>query len=154
MTIRTKISKDMLERLHIPKDRYDRIMSYIDQMIIDYNGNPVDIIKEIKLNLKGNERYLGVYATGSFFHPLFKKMSEKEKSDFMDEIAKGLKLDNEKVSKIQTYLMENLPKYLDENLPNIQALQNIISSQFSDVEKDFIIFILGLVDFIEEFSVR
>ena len=40
-------------------------------MMKDYKGHPVDIIKEIPLNLEWNERYFAVFTAGNFLSPTF-----------------------------------------------------------------------------------
>ena len=71
------INKDILRELNIQDDRYGYIMSYVMQMIKDYNGYIVDITKEIPLNLKGKERYFAMFTVGNAFAPAFSSMNKE-----------------------------------------------------------------------------
>ena len=154
MTDGATISKNILERLKISEDRFNHIMLYIGQMIKDYKGSPIDVIKEIDLNLKGNERYIALYATGSYFHNKFIKMSDVNQSEFVDSITDGLKISGERADKIQEYMMKITEEYFNKNISQAQVFQEVVNSQFSNTEKDFIIFTFGLINFVEYFYVR
>ena len=134
----------ILKGLNIPKDRYKHIIYYIQQVIRDYKENPIDIIREIPFNLKGNERYLAMFIVGRSFSPLFYKMDDKEKTDFIVNIANALKFSDERVAAIAEY-MTTVKKEMRENVPTVNVIKMIINSKFTDVEKDYIIFIFGLV---------
>lgn len=92
MSIKGETINSILKGLSISNDRYIYIISYIQRMIKDYKGNPVDIIKEIPLNLKGNERYFAIFYVGNSFIPIFSEMDSNEKTDFVVNIANALKL--------------------------------------------------------------
>jgi len=135
-----------LKGLDITNDRYTYIRSYIQQMIRDYNGRPIDVIKEIPLNLKVNERYFAIFYVGNSFAPLFAKMEEsKEKADFVINMANGLKLSEEKISATADYMSDTIKKQMSENVTTIEIIKGIINSKFTSVEKDYIIFVFGMI---------
>lgn len=138
------IIESILKGLNITKDRYKHIIYYIQHVVGDYKENPVDIIKEIPLNLKGNERYLAMFIVGRFFSPLFYKMDDKEKTDFIVNIANALKFSDERVALVAEY-MTTIKIETRKNVSTIDIIKNIINSKFIDTEKDYIVFIFGLV---------
>lgn len=138
------VLESILKGLNIPKDRYVYIMSYIQQMAEDYKGKHIDIIKEISFNLKGNERYFAMFIVGKSFSPLFYEMDDIEKTDFVVNIVNNLKFSDERVTIIAEY-MTTIKKEMGDNVPIIDIIKMIINSKFRDVEKDYIIFIFGLV---------
>jgi len=113
-------------------------------VIRDYKENPIDIIREIPFNLKGNERYLTMFIIGRYFSPLFYKMDDKEKTDFIVNMANALKFSDERVAAIAEYMI-TIKNEMRENVPIIDIIKMIINSKFIDVEKDYITFIFGLV---------
>lgn len=134
-----------LKELKISKNRYIHIISYIKRMIKDYKGHPIDIIKEIPLNLKGNERYFAMFITGSYLSPLFYEMDDTEKTKFVTNVADALKFSDKQVAIIAEYLSDTIRKQLRENVATVEVIKKIINSQFTDAEKDYTIFIFGLV---------
>lgn len=147
MSIETKviIHESILKGLNISRDRYKYIISYIMQMIKDYKGHPIDIIKEIALNLKEKERYFAMFTLGSSLSPLFNEMDDIEKEHFVTDIINALKFNEEKVAIITEYMSDTVEKQMRENATNTEVIKGIINSKFTDIEKDYIIFILGMV---------
>ena len=135
----------ILKGLNISNDRYIYIISYIQRMIKDYKGQPVDIIKEIPLNLKGNERYFAIFYVGNSFTPIFSEMDSKEKADFVVNIANVLKFSDESVAIIAEYMSDTVRRQMKENIPTVEIIKGIINSKFTDIEKDYIIFIFGMI---------
>lgn len=135
--------KSILKELNISKDRYIHIIRYIQQMLRDYKLHPVDIMKEIPLNLKGNERYAAMFIVGRSLSPLFYKMDDKEKTEFVVTIANALKFSEDMVAAIAEY-MTIIKKEMRKNAP-VDVIKMIINNQFADTEKDYMLFIFGIV---------
>lgn len=136
-------------RLNIPMDRFQYIASYVAQMINDYQGNVADIIKEVILNLKGNERYLVMYMMGRSSSKIFSKASDQRQEEFVNSILGALKITEERIDPITTYILNNLIREEDKtDLPTIDIIRQIINSNFADNEKDYIMFTFGLIDII------
>ena len=135
--------KSILKELNISKDRYMHIIHYIQQMMIDYKLHPVDIMKEIPLNLKGNERYATMFIVGRSLSPLFYKMDDKEKTEFVVTIANALRFSEDRVAMIAEY-MTIIKEKMRKNAP-VDVIKMIINSQFMDTEKDYMLFIFGIV---------
>ena len=134
----------IIKGLNISKVRYTYIISYIEQVIKDYKGHPVYIMKEIPLNLKGNERYFTMFITGSLLSPTFYDTSYIEKTNLMENLFYALNLDKDTFSIIADYT-ENIRKEIRENVPTVDILKKIIHSNFTDTGKDYILFIFGLL---------
>lgn len=136
----------MLETLNIPEDRYEHIVSYVTRMIIDYNGNVADILKEIPLNLKGNERYFAIFIIGNSSSPSFNELNDEEKENFMTNIADELKISEERYQFLMDFVSDIIRRNIGKrHIPVVQVIKNIINIDFTDVEKDFIIYTLGVV---------
>jgi hypothetical protein len=145
MNIKGETINSILKGLNISNERYIYIISYIQQMIKDYKGQPIDMIKEIPLNLKGNERYFSIFYIGNSFSSLFSEMDDKEKTDFVVNISKALKLSDERVSTTADYMSDTIKIQMKENIPTLEIIKGIINSTFTDVEKDYIIFVFGMI---------
>ena len=145
MSIKGDTINSILKGLNISNERYRHIISYLQQLIDDYKGQPIDIIKEIPLNLKGNERYFALFYVGNSFSPLFSGMDDKEKTDFVVNITNALKLSKERIDIITDYMSDTIRKQMKENIPTIEIIKEIIDSKFIDVEKDYIIFVFGMI---------
>lgn len=139
------ISKELKMSLNITDEREKYIKSYIRRMIKDYKGHPIHIIKEIPLNLKGDERYFAMFLTGNYFAPLFNKMNEIERTEFMVIIADALKFDNESIQMMSEYMTDTVRIQIRENIPTSKMIKDVIDSKFNDKEKDYIIFTLGII---------
>lgn len=145
MNIKGNDINSILKGLDITNDRYTYIRSYIQRMIRDYNGRPIDVIKEIPLNLKVNERYFAIFYVGNSFASLFAKMDSKEKADFVINMANGLKLSEEKISATADYMSDTVRKQMSENVTTVEIIKGIINSKFTSVEKDYIMFVFGMI---------
>lgn len=131
--------------LNIPLDRQTHIISYIDQMIRDYRGSTIDITKEIYLNLKGNEIYLAMFITGDRFSPLFNKMNDIERTDFLTLFADVLGFSDKTVGMMADYMKYKIKKEMEEKIPVIDMIKGIIDSKFTEKEKGYMLFTLALV---------
>ncbi len=136
--------EDISKTLNISKDRYDYIVSYVYQMIKDYRGNVADIIKEIRLNLKGNERYLTMFMIGSTSSFTFLRSTDKRKSEFISEITNALKFDEEKALSVAKHMIEIIIEDIDNNVPTTDTIKKILNSDFVDIEKEYMLFSFGL----------
>lgn len=145
MNIQGGTINSILKELNISNERYIYIISYIQQMIKDYKGQPIDIIKEIPLNLKGNERYFAIFYVGNSFSPFFSEMDSKEKEDFVINMANVLKLSNERVAVTADYMSDTIKEQMKENIPTVEIIKGIINSKFTDIEKDYITFVFGMI---------
>lgn len=144
MNIKGETINSILKELNISNERYIFIISYIQLMTRDYKGQPVDIIREISLNLKGNERYFTIFYVGNSFYPLFSEMDDKEKTDFIVNMARDLKISNERVITITDYMQDAVRKQMEENISAVEIIKGMIDSKLTDVEKDYIIFVFGM----------
>ena len=139
---------ELSEQLKIPIDRFQYITSYVSQMINDYQGNVADIIKEVILNLKGNERYIVMYMMGRSSSQIFSKSSEGRQEEFINSILGALKINEEIIDQITIYILENLVREEEKHdIQTISIMRQIINSNFTDTEKDYILFTFGLTDF-------
>ena len=145
MNIKGEAINSILKGLNISNDRYIYIYSYIQRMIKDYKGQPIDIIKEIPLNLKGNERYFAIFYVGNSFNQLFSDIDNKERTDFVLDIANALKLNDESIKITAEYISDTVRIQMGENIATADIIKGIIHSNFTDKEKDYIIFIYGMV---------
>lgn len=145
MNIKGETINSILKELNISNKRYIYIISYVQRMIKDYKGQPIDILKEIPLNLKGNERYFTIFYVGNSFYPLFSEMDSKEKEDFVINIAKALKLSNERIAVTADYMSDTIKEQMKENIPTVEIIKGIINSKFTDVEKDYMTFVFGMI---------
>lgn len=134
----------IIKGLNISKDRYTYIISYIERAIKDYKGHPVYIMKEISLNLKGNERYFTMFIAGRSLSPIFYDTSYIERTNLVENLFYALNIDKGSFSIIADYV-ENIRKEKRENVPTVEVLKKIIHSNFTDTEKDYILFIFGLL---------
>jgi hypothetical protein len=72
-------------------------------------------------------------------------MDDKEKTDFVVNISKALKLSDERVSTTADYMSDTIKIQMKENIPTLEIIKGIINSTFTDVEKDYIMFVFGMV---------
>lgn len=140
-----KVLTNIAQGLNIPMDRQTHIISYIDQMIRDYRDSSIDITKEIYLNLKGNEIYFAMFIIGDHFSPIFYRMDDLERADFLTLFADVLGFSNERVGMMADYMKDKLKKEMKENVPVIDMMKGIIDSKFTDKEKGYMLFIFALV---------
>lgn len=139
------IYADVSNTFNISRDRYEFISSYVQQMIIDYQGNVADIIKEILLNLKGNEIYFTIYMMGRSSSHIFSRSNDKAKENFITSIINALKLDQDRIGTISQFIEDTILKDIDEEVPRVDIIKKIINSNFSNTEKDYILFVFGLI---------
>ena len=108
------IYENISKALDISRDRYEYIVRYVMRMLKDYQGDVIDIVKEIPLNLKGKERYFTMYMMGNSTSPAFSRMNDKQKAGFIKSIMEILKISQEKAESITNYMvneeMENMKK--------------------------------------------
>ena len=139
--------ENISKALDISRDRYEHIVRYVMRMLKDYKGDVVDIVKEIPLNLKEKERYFTMYMMGHSSSSAFSRMNDKQKAAFIQSIMEVLKIDQEKAESI-TYHMANetMEEMKRDHVPTvIETIKKVIDSDFSEIEKDYILFTHGLI---------
>jgi hypothetical protein len=136
----TQIQINVANDLNIPKNKQQHIVSYFSRLIKDYKGNPVDMIKEISFNLKGIEKYYAFFLTGISFAPVFYRMNDVEKTDFLMFFSDSLGF-NEDSLKILLGYMKNISRDIKETSISIK---DIIDSKFEENEKIYLIFTVGM----------
>lgn len=137
---------DMSKALGISRDRYEHIRSYITQMTKDYQGNVVDIITEIPLNLKEKERYFAMFLVGRYYSPLFSIINNEQKGEFVMEIIDALKI-NQDTARSITFHIENRilqDTKEDSSISTIDIIKQVTYGDLEDVEKDYILLTIGL----------
>lgn len=143
----SKIYLDMSKALGISKDRYEHVMSYIARMSRDYQGDILDIIKEIPLNLKGKERYFAMFIIGYSSSQPFSSINDERKEEFIVDIINTLKISQEMAGLVISDLKNRIPKEKTENanVLIIDIIKKVIDGDLKDVEKDYVSFVLGLI---------
>lgn len=138
---------DMSKTIGISRDRYNHIISYIARMSKDYQGDVIDIIKEISLNLKGKERYFAMFIIGHFSSRSFSILNEKRKGEFISDIINTLKINQEMAMLIAADIHNRILKEKEENIniSTIDTIKKVIDGDLKDVEKDYVSFMLGLI---------
>lgn len=137
----TKVAKG----LNISTDREIHIIFYVDQMIKDYRGSPIDIIKEININLRGDEKYFAVFVTGYRFNPIFSMMKDIERTDLLTIMADVLAFSDKDLNLMSDYIKNTVKKDMEKKVPIIDIIKGIINSKFTDKEKGYLIFVFTLV---------
>jgi hypothetical protein len=139
--------EDISKALDIPRDRYRHIVRYITQMLKDYKGAVVDIVKEIPLNLKGKERHFAMFTIGRFTSPSFSSIDDERQKEFITDIIDTLKISQEMAGLITSDIQNRIPKGKkgDINTSTTDIMKEVIDGDLKDVEKDYISFVLGLV---------
>lgn len=147
MTIGQSITYlEISKALGISRDRYDYIISYIARMTKDYQGDVVDIVKEIPLNLKGKERYFAMFLVGRSSSPLFSSVNNEQKGEFIMEIVDTLKISQDMAMLITADIHSNVLKHKKEGIDvsTIDTIKKVIDGDINDVEKDYTSFTIGL----------
>lgn len=132
------------ESLNISLDRVSFISRYFNQMNFDYNENVIDIIKEMNLNLKGNENYLAMFIAGNYFSPIFSKMNNNEQEEFLMTIMDSLKFAKDRIELMADYILDTTKKALAEKISIKDVIKMVIDEKFTNIEKGYLIFIIGL----------
>lgn len=139
------IHAKILKALNISDDRYEHIVSYVTQMIIDYRGNVDDILKEIPLNLKGNEKYFTMFIIGNSSSPSFSIINDEEREKFITSTANSLKISEERTISLTDYVANTIIEDIEKNhTPIVDTIKIVINGNFTETEKDYIMFLLGL----------
>ena len=148
-TEQSTIYLDMSKAFDISKDRYEYIMSYIARMIRDYQGDVVDIVKEIPLNLKEKERYFAMFIIGRYASSPFSSVNDERKGEFITDIIGALKISQEMARLITSDIQNRIPKDTKENIniSTIDIIKKVIDDDLKDVEKCYVAFVLGLIYF-------
>lgn len=137
--------EDISKELNISKDRYEYIISYIIQMIRDYQGKAQDIVKEIPLNLKRKERYLAMFIIGHSSTPEFSEMDSENQEKFLKNIMDASRINREKAESITNDISKNILNDTEEDIHVIDIMKKVADSDISEPEKDYLTFILGLI---------
>ena len=141
----TVSAKEIITRgFDLPFYKGREIFSYIRQLNKDYPNDPSGILKEIPLNLKNNERYLAAFTLGNQYAPIFKKMEEEEIIEFLATIADEIDIGTDKIDAVLTYILGNVIIKMREQ-PIRKVIKNIVSTTFSEKEKDYILFSFGML---------
>lgn len=135
------------EALNISRNRYEHIVLYMMQMLKDYKGNVAEIVKEIPLNLKGKERYFAMHMMGHSSSSAFSIMKDKEKAAFIKSIMEALRISQEKATSITRHMAnETMEEMKKDHIPTvIETIKKVIDSDFSEIEKDYLLFTYGLI---------
>lgn len=134
-------NKDISEALNISRNRYEYIVLYVTQMLKDYQGNVTDIVKEIPLNLKGKERHFAMHMIGRSSSSTFSRMSDEDKTTFIKDIMEALRISQEKAVPI----IQDMANETSEEMKNIDTIKKIIDSNYTEIEKDYLLFMVGLI---------
>jgi hypothetical protein len=139
--------ENISKSLDIPRDRYVHIVIYILRMLKDYRGDIVDVVKEIPLNLKGKERQFTMFVMGHSSSSVFSKMSDKQKANFMTDIMEVLKIGQEDAESVTNYMANETQENMKKNyVPTlVDIIKKIIDSNFTETEKEYLLFSLGLI---------
>lgn len=145
--MKTETYENISKALDISRDRYEYIVRYVMRMLKDYQGDVIDIIKEIPLNLKGKERYFTMYMMGHYTSSAFSRMNDKQRAAFINSIMEILKIDQEKAESIIHHLSNEMFENMKKNyVPTVvDMIKKIIDSDLTEKEKDYLLFSLGLV---------
>jgi hypothetical protein len=145
--MKTETYENISKALDISRDRYEHIVRYVMRMLKDYQGDVIDIIKEIPLNLKGKERYFTMYMIGRSTYSAFSRMNDKQRAAFINSIMEILKIDQEKAESIIHHLSNEILENKKNNyVPTVvDMIKKIIDSDLTEKEKDYLLFSVGLV---------
>lgn len=120
------------------------IFNYINQLLKDYPNDPSGALKEIPLNLKGNERYLADFILGNYYSPMFKELKEDEMVEFLATIADEIDLGTDRIDAVLGYIIEDIiTKMKGQHITKV--IKTIISTNFSEKEKDYLLFAFGML---------
>lgn len=133
------------ESLKISVNRQMQIIANIGRMIKDYRNNPLNIYKEISLNLRGNDKYFAMFIIGNYFSEAFSTMDHEEQKILLADIMDSQKFSDDTASEIGDYLKNFINKALKEEKRTIDIIKMVIDSNFGDKERSYIIFLFGLV---------
>ena len=72
-------------------------------------------------------------------------MNKEVKGLFIKNVTNTMKLSNERSDEIADHMMEKIIKDIDKYITVVGTIRDIVSSGFTDSEKDYIMFTFGLV---------
>lgn len=127
------------ERMNVSNHRAQYIVDYI-KMVSKGPENFCDVLKEIPLNFKGNEKFFAVYVVTLFIIHHSDKFKKEKQEIFLNDIW-------EKAAKC---LGLNMGKYLDilsifiKKDAKKDVLSEIINGQFEENEKIFLLFLFNI----------
>ena len=137
MTTDTKTST---EKLGLDVSAETRIADYVNIIYNEYEV-PIDGIKEIPLNLKGNEKYFAVFYYGTIHSDIFFKMTDEQKTICLSHLVEELKVSNDTLD----YLVTNIITTGYETKFSIDDIIKIINNKFTEKEKYYMLFSYGLL---------
>ena len=128
----------------LPFKKTSPIFNYIRRLLKDYPNDPVGALKEISLNLKRNERYLADFILGNYYSPTFKEMKESEMAEFLAQIAYEMDMGVDRMDVVLAYIIEDMIiKMREQSITDV--IKTILSTDFSDKEKDYLLFSFGML---------
>jgi len=94
-----------------------------------------------------------MFVIGNSSSPSFSTIDDKEREEFITNTADALKLSKERTGLITDYMADVILEDIGEKrVPIVDIIKKIVNSDFTDIEKDYVIFILGLVSLFTDFS--
>lgn len=143
--LKTISAKDIITKgFDISLKKGSIIINYVNQLLKDYPNDPSGALKEIPLNLKKNERHLASFTLGNHYASIFKEFSEEEMKEFLAIIADEIDLGIDRIDIVWSYIITDIIiKMKGEQLTMV--IKNILSTTFSEKEKDYILFSYGLI---------
>lgn len=129
-----------IEKLGIDSSTEQKIINYINTIYREYKV-PIDGIKEIPLNLKGNQKYFAIFYYGTLYSNVFFKMTDEEKRIFLSYIVEELKVSSD----IIDYTIQHVIPVKDEKIFLTDIINSIIDNKFTEKDKYYMLFSYGLL---------
>lgn len=133
-------AENSIEKLGLDVSSEKRIMDYVNTIRREYKV-PLDGIKEIPLNLKGNERYFAIFYYGTLYSKTFFKMTDEEKVIFLSYLIEEPKVRDDAID----YLTKDIISVGNGAQFSIGDIIKIINSEFTEKEKHYMLFSYGLL---------
>lgn len=132
--------ENSIERLGLDVSAETRILDYVNIIYNEYDV-PIDGIKEIPLNLKGNEKYFAIFYYGTVYSDLVFKMTDEQKMIFLSHLVEELKVSDEALEYLNTDII--ITGYGTKL--SIDDIMKIINNKFTEKEKYYMLFSYGLL---------
>ena len=87
---------------------------------------------------------MATFALGNQYSPIFKKMKEEEIIEFLATIADEIDIGTDRIDPVLTYIFKDVTIKMREQ-PIKKVIKNILSTTFSEKEKDYILFSFGML---------
>ena len=85
MTTEHELSLGVQDRLNITENRREQIISYI-KMASKGPEDLCDLLKEVPLNFKGNEKYFSIYIISLFIVHHSDRLKKEKRDTFLDDM--------------------------------------------------------------------